>query len=120
MATIEKVISPSKLAHVVLRTTPSNFKAMIQFYETFLGGTTGFENEFIAFITYDEEHHRIALIAVEGTGAKQQKTCGLEVRSRKEARLRLCFSYSNYHFVTAAYRIYLPLPPYPITILRPA
>jgi catechol-2,3-dioxygenase len=88
MATNEKVISPSKLAHVVLRTTPSNFKTMVRFYETFLGGKAGFENEFIAFISYDEEHHRIAILAVDGTGAKQQKSCGLEVRLEKMKRMR--------------------------------
>lgn len=74
----EKVISPSTLAHVVLRTNNLNFNAMVEFYTQFLGGKITHGNEFICFITYDHEHHRIAIISVPGTGLKQPKTCGLE------------------------------------------
>jgi catechol-2,3-dioxygenase len=51
---------------------------MVDYYKTFLGGEATFENEFLSFITYDEEHHRVAIAAVPGTGAKAFKTCGLE------------------------------------------
>lgn len=57
-----KVLSPAKLAHVVLRT--ANFKPMVAFYKTFLGAHANYENDFLAFLTYDEEHHRIAIAAV--------------------------------------------------------
>lgn len=73
-----KVISPSKLAHVVLRTSAENFKRMSNFYKTFLGGEATYENEFLSFITYDEEHHRVAIAGVPGTGPKSLKTSGLE------------------------------------------
>jgi catechol-2,3-dioxygenase len=75
-----KVISPIKLAHVVLRT--NNFKNMVDFYKTFLGGEASYENDILSFLTYDEEHHRIAIAAIPGTGPKATKSCGLEV-SRK-------------------------------------
>jgi catechol-2,3-dioxygenase len=71
-----KVLSPSILAHVVLRT--GNFRKMVDFYTSFLGGTITYGNDFLAFITYDEEHHRIAIIAVPGTGPKQPLSSGLE------------------------------------------
>jgi catechol 2,3-dioxygenase-like lactoylglutathione lyase family enzyme len=58
----EKVLSPTVLAHVVLRT--SNLERMVDFYTTFLGGTITHRNEMLAFITYDHEHHRIALIGI--------------------------------------------------------
>lgn len=64
----EKVLSPSMLAHVVLRT--GNFSKMVEFYSAFLGGAVTHGNEFLSFITYDQEHHRIALIDVPGTGPK--------------------------------------------------
>ncbi|KXH69575.1 glyoxalase/Bleomycin resistance protein/Dioxygenase [Colletotrichum salicis] len=75
-APVGKVISPSSLAHVVLRT--ANLARMVEFYTTFLGGTVTYGNEIISFITYDDEHHRIALIGVPGTAAKNPASCGLE------------------------------------------
>src|SRR5271156_2184694 len=71
-----KVLSPSVLAHVVLRT--ANLPRMVEFYTTFLGGKVTYGNDFICFITYDHEHHRIALIQIPGTAAKNPQTCGLE------------------------------------------
>lgn len=73
------ITSPVKLAHVVLRTKPENFVQMTAFYKTFLGGHSSHENEFLSFITYDEEHHRIAIAAIPGLGDRDARTCGLEV-----------------------------------------
>ncbi|KAF5852289.1 hypothetical protein GGP41_000967 [Bipolaris sorokiniana] len=64
-----KVISPATLAHVVLRT--ANFKQMLDYYKTFLGAGASYENEMLSFLTYDEEHHRIAIMGVPGTGDKK-------------------------------------------------
>lgn len=70
------VLSPSMLAHVVLRTASLN--GMVEFYTTFLGGSVTHGNEMISFITYDEEHHRIALIGIPGTTPKMSTSSGLE------------------------------------------
>lgn len=70
------VLPPAKLAHVVLRT--SNFNLMVQFYKTFLGAHSNFENEIFCFMTYDDEHHRIGIINVPNVGAKNPLTAGLE------------------------------------------
>ena len=72
----DKVLSPSVLAHVVLRT--ANFAKMRDFYLTFLGGTVTYGNDFLCFITYDHEHHRIALIGIPGTSPKVPTSSGLE------------------------------------------
>ena len=53
------VISPARFAHAVLRTR--HLEEAIAFYETVLGARVVFRNAIIAFLTYDEEHHRIAL-----------------------------------------------------------
>lgn len=71
-----KVISPATLAHVVLRT--ANFKQMLDYYKTFLGAGASYENEMLSFLTYDEEHHRIAIMGVPGTGDKKPGTAGLK------------------------------------------
>ncbi|KIY03374.1 uncharacterized protein Z520_00065 [Fonsecaea multimorphosa CBS 102226] len=71
----DRVLSPSVLAHVVLRT--QKFQEMRDFYTTFLGGHVTHGNDFICFITYDHEHHRIALIQTPDTGPKVPTSSGL-------------------------------------------
>ena len=53
-------VSPAKFAHVVIRT--GQLENMLAWYEDVLGTTTIFRNDQLAFITYDDEHHRIALV----------------------------------------------------------
>jgi catechol-2,3-dioxygenase len=51
---------PTKFAHVVYRTR--RFDEMMQWYETVFGTRVQFQNPAIAFLTYDDEHHRFAII----------------------------------------------------------
>ncbi|KAK5676976.1 hypothetical protein LTS10_010740 [Elasticomyces elasticus] len=88
-----KVISPSGLAHIVLRT--ANYQPMVDFYTAFLGGSVTYGNPFISFITYDEEHHRIAILKVPGTGPKQPKSSGLE---------HVSFSWNTLHDLLLSYK----------------
>ncbi|RTE70055.1 hypothetical protein BHE90_015559 [Fusarium euwallaceae] len=71
-----QVLPPKGLAHVVLRTP--NYKSMVAFYKTFLGAHATFENDFLSFLTYDEEHHRLAIGNVPGTTEKVPTSAGLE------------------------------------------
>lgn len=73
--TAGKVLSPSKLAHIVLQT--NNFEAMRDFYKVFLGATASFENDSLSFITYDEEHHRVAIVKLPGLKDKDFQSSGL-------------------------------------------
>jgi len=90
-----KVLSPSALAHVFLRTTADNFGPMVDFYKTFLGGTASYENDFLSFIRYDAEHHRIAIAAMPETKPKDARTCALE---------HLAFSFNSLEELLLAYR----------------
>jgi len=71
-----KVIAPSALAHVVLQT--GDLERMTDFYTTFLGGSVTRRNEMLAFITYDDEHHRIAPIGLPRISPKVRGSCGLD------------------------------------------
>jgi len=51
---------PTKFAHVVYRTR--RFEEMIAWYETVFGAKVQHENPAMAFLTYDDEHHRFALL----------------------------------------------------------
>lgn len=53
-------IRPSSFAHVVYRTY--QFEEMLDWYLKVFCGTVRYQNPVIAFVTYDTEHHRVALI----------------------------------------------------------
>ncbi len=76
---------PARLSHAVLRTT--RFKEMLDWYQTVLGCEVLYQNQFLAFMTYDEEHHRIALAAVPGLVEKPKRSTGLD---------HLAFFYSTF------------------------
>jgi catechol-2,3-dioxygenase len=52
--------SPKKLSHLVLQTNRRD--EMIKWYCTVLGAEVLHQNKQIAFISYDNEHHRVAFI----------------------------------------------------------
>jgi catechol-2,3-dioxygenase len=88
-----QVLSPNAFVHVVLRT--NNFRRMTDFYKTFLGAHASYENDYASFLTYDEEHHRIAIIDMPNTEAKVPATCGLD---------HLSFCYRTFEDLTLAYQ----------------
>ncbi|MES2246495.1 MAG: VOC family protein [Pseudomonadota bacterium] len=63
-------IRPTKLAHVVFRT--QQLQALIQWYCKLLCAHVVFESDHIAFLTYDDEHHRIALLASDTLSERAQ------------------------------------------------
>ncbi len=75
------VLSPSKFAHVVYRTR--RFAAMLHWYETVFSAKVQFANQALAFLTYDDEHHRFAFANMEvfqpdGSGADKQGAVGVD------------------------------------------
>ena len=53
-------VRPDRFAHIVIRT--NRFQETIEWYRTVLHAWPAFENDFLAFITYDDEHHRLAFV----------------------------------------------------------
>lgn len=56
------VLSPRRLAHIAMRT--NRLAEMINWYCKVLGAHVAYASDKVAFLTYDEEHHRIALIGL--------------------------------------------------------
>lgn len=74
------VLSPKRMCHIVLRVQPDKYKSMVDWYVAFLGGRVVWGNDVLSFITYDEEHHRIAITGRPGTIARSgdaTNACGL-------------------------------------------
>jgi len=70
------VVTPIRFAHVVFRT--ARFAEMQAWYETVLGAHVVHANPMIAFLTYDDEHHRIALLHTPGAPDRPADTSGVE------------------------------------------
>jgi catechol-2,3-dioxygenase len=61
-ATAAPARSPRRLAHIALRT--NRLHDLIDWYSLVLGAHVAHASDKVAFLTYDDEHHRIALIAL--------------------------------------------------------
>jgi catechol-2,3-dioxygenase len=70
------VVTPIRFAHVVFRT--GRFDEMQRWYETVLGAHVVHANPMLAFLTYDDEHHRIALLHAPGAPDRSPDAAGVE------------------------------------------
>ena len=86
-------LRPSKLAHVVIRT--ANFAAAKTWWAKVLNAHPTFENEQLAFMTYDDEHHRIGIINMPHLGEQDQGRSGVE---------HISFTYRDLGELLANYR----------------
>ena len=68
-------VSPARLAHVVMRT--SRFDELVHWYQTVLCADIAFTDGSLAFLAYDDEHHRIAVIRVPGLQDQPKGMCGV-------------------------------------------
>jgi catechol-2,3-dioxygenase len=69
---------PTKLAHVVFQT--NRMSQMRDWYCTVLGGRVIYENDHLCFVTYDDEHHRVAFVDFGPLSPRDEGTAGLVVR----------------------------------------
>jgi catechol-2,3-dioxygenase len=74
-------IKPRKFAHVVYRTR--RFDEMLRWYQTVFGAKVQHRNPALAFLTYDDEHHRFAfanlsVLQPEGTQSDRSGVIGVD------------------------------------------
>lgn len=67
--------APAKLAHLVFKTRDK--RRLMDWYATVLAARNVFENDFIGFLTYDDEHHRVAVIEDASLAPPDPRACGL-------------------------------------------
>ncbi len=68
--TTDRVV-PTRFAHYVLRSR--DMAASVQWYETVLGMEIVHQNPALTFLTYDDEHHRLALVQIDCDGQPVDK-----------------------------------------------
>ena len=86
-------VAPVKFAHAVFKT--NNLPELKNWYCTVLNAHVVFENPMIAFLTYDDEHHRIALVTLPGLEPRAAKTTGLE---------HIAYTYASLSDLLSTYR----------------
>lgn len=69
-------IAPIRFAHIVLKT--SRLEEMKKWYQTVLEAEVAMSNGLLTFMTYDEEHHRIALANFPNLSDKDPQANGIE------------------------------------------
>jgi catechol-2,3-dioxygenase len=67
---------PAKLAHFVVRTP--HYDETVSWYQTVLGARVGFRNPMLTFMTYDDEHHRVAVIHMPGLPETPPNAAGVD------------------------------------------
>jgi catechol 2,3-dioxygenase-like lactoylglutathione lyase family enzyme len=72
---IDKIV-PSKLAHYVIRA--KHFEEMLAWYRKVFHMKTSFEAPVIAFLSYDDEHHRIAFLNTAHLPAPDTMRTGID------------------------------------------
>ena len=69
-------VRPIGFVHLVFKT--SRFPAMAEFYKVFLNAWEVMSSEGGAFITYDDEHHRVAIANIDGLPDLDRSTAGID------------------------------------------
>jgi catechol-2,3-dioxygenase len=73
---MEAKIRPSKFAHVVFRT--NRYDEMVKWWCTVLEAEPVFANQMLTFLTYDDEHHRVAIARFPQLVDRPSDAAGLE------------------------------------------
>ncbi|MGI9258525.1 MAG: VOC family protein [Gammaproteobacteria bacterium] len=94
-ATERGKIAPSKIGHFVVNSTPENYEKMVSWYETVLESEVSYANDFVAFLAYDDEHHRIGIAAVPDLGPQPENVVGLN---------HIAFGYENLDQLIATFK----------------
>ena len=67
---------PAYISHYGIRAR--RYKEMVHWYQTVFGAKVQHENEFLAFLTFDEEHHRLVIFEADDTVAKPASAAGVD------------------------------------------
>jgi catechol-2,3-dioxygenase len=70
-----KRVAPAQIAHFVIYT--SRYAEMLVWYKKALNAAATYEDDKLAFLSYDKEHHRVALVAVPNLEGQREGTAAI-------------------------------------------
>lgn len=68
--------TPAYISHLGIRA--KRLKEMVVWYQTVFQARTQHENEFLAFMTFDDEHHRFVIFEDESTVDRPENASGID------------------------------------------
>ena len=77
MIRMNATVAPKKFAHAVLR-TKGRYDEMVQWYRTVLNARVVAQAPHMAFLSYDDEHHRIAIVNTPHASPRDPNAEGLD------------------------------------------
>jgi catechol 2,3-dioxygenase-like lactoylglutathione lyase family enzyme len=86
-------IVPKKLAHLVLKT--GNYERMVDWYLKVLNARVALAAPHVSFLTFDDEHHRIAIVKVPRLSKQNPNGCGMD---------HIAFTYASLGDLLATYK----------------
>jgi catechol 2,3-dioxygenase-like lactoylglutathione lyase family enzyme len=86
-------VSPAKFAHFVLRS--GHVDKLAEWYRTVLAARIVFRDERLCFLSYDDEHHRLAIIQIPGLQPRDPDGTGTD---------HVAYSYRDLGELLANYR----------------
>ncbi len=69
-------IAPVKFAHIVFRTAQKD--AMVQWYRTVFEAEVALANPFLTFLTFDDEHHRVAIVGMADLTPQDRRAAAMD------------------------------------------
>lgn len=93
LAPASQPVSPAKFAHFVLRT--GQVDKLAEWYRTVLNARIVFRDERLCFLSYDDEHHRLALISVPDLSVRDPGAAGTD---------HVAYSYNDLGELLSTYR----------------
>jgi catechol-2,3-dioxygenase len=69
-------IAPVKFAHIVFRTAQK--EAMVQWYRTVFEAELSLANPFLTFLTFDDEHHRVAIVGMPDSTPQDRRAAAMD------------------------------------------
>jgi catechol-2,3-dioxygenase len=76
LADVTGPVRPIRFAHAVFKT--ARYRELVEWWRAVLLAEVVHENPLLTFMTYDDEHHRIAIVNVPSLQDRPQEACGLE------------------------------------------
>lgn len=70
-------VAPIRMSHIVINTHPGNYENMVSWYMKVFEAEIAYANDDVAFLGFDDEHHRIAIAAVPHVVKPRDKSWGL-------------------------------------------
>lgn len=75
MGVAENMVPPTKLAHFVLRT--SRYAELVDWYKAVFNAKGAFESDQLSFLSYDDEHHRFAILNIPDLADQPEGIAGV-------------------------------------------